>query len=78
VREADRFRMVKADLTDENDTTAELMEKFQVKGVPTVILSRRAAGDASHGRLRRARRTPGGDARGEVGAAQPARAPAAA
>ena len=38
VREADRFRMVKADLTDENDTTAELMEKFQVKGVPTVIL----------------------------------------
>lgn len=38
VREADRFHMVKADLTDENDTTAELMKKYEVKGVPTVIL----------------------------------------
>jgi thiol:disulfide interchange protein DsbD len=38
VREADRFRMVKADLTEENDITAELMEKYEVKGVPTVLL----------------------------------------
>jgi thiol:disulfide interchange protein DsbD len=38
VREADRFRMVKADLTEENDATAELMEKYEVKGVPTVLL----------------------------------------
>jgi len=38
VREADRFHMVKADLTDEDDATAELMRKYEVKGVPTVIL----------------------------------------
>jgi thiol:disulfide interchange protein DsbD len=38
VREADRFHMVRADLTDENDTTTELMKKYEVKGVPTVIL----------------------------------------
>jgi thiol:disulfide interchange protein DsbD len=38
VDEADRFRMVRADVTDENDLTAELLAKYDVKGVPTVIL----------------------------------------
>lgn len=38
VREADRFRMVKADVTDENDATSKLVEEYAVKGVPTVIL----------------------------------------
>ena len=47
VREATRFHMVKADLTDENDATAELMEKYQVKGVPTVILFS-PRGDETH------------------------------
>ena len=47
VREAGRFHMVKADLTDENDVTAELMEKYQVKGVPTVILFS-PQGDEAH------------------------------
>ena len=27
-----------ADLTDENDATNEVMKKYEVKGVPTVIL----------------------------------------
>jgi thiol:disulfide interchange protein DsbD len=38
VAEADRFHMVKADITEENDSTAELVAKYDVKGVPTVIL----------------------------------------
>jgi len=38
VEEADRFHMVKADITEENDSTSELVSKFDVKGVPTVIL----------------------------------------
>lgn len=38
VREADRFRMVKADLTEESDATRALSEAYAVKGVPTVIL----------------------------------------
>ena len=38
VREADRFDMVRADLTQDNDSTNELVEKYEVKGVPTVIL----------------------------------------
>jgi len=47
VREADRFHMVKADITDENDTTSELVEKYGVKGVPTVILFS-PRGDEAH------------------------------
>jgi thiol:disulfide interchange protein DsbD len=38
VREADRFRMVKADITEENDATSKLVDEYMVKGVPTVIL----------------------------------------
>jgi thiol:disulfide interchange protein DsbD len=38
VREAGRFHMVKLDLTEENDETAALMEKYAVKGVPTVLI----------------------------------------
>jgi thiol:disulfide interchange protein DsbD len=38
VREAGRFRMVKADITEENETTTEVVEKYAVRGVPTVIL----------------------------------------
>jgi thiol:disulfide interchange protein DsbD len=38
VRESGRFRMVKADITEENETTPEVVEKYAVRGVPTVIL----------------------------------------
>ncbi|MEO8601939.1 MAG: cytochrome c biogenesis protein CcdA [bacterium] len=38
VHEADRFRMVKADITTESDATSALTEAYGVKGVPTVIL----------------------------------------
>jgi thiol:disulfide interchange protein DsbD len=38
VREADRFRMVKADVTPDNDLTTHLQTKYDVRGVPTVIL----------------------------------------
>ncbi len=38
VEEAERFRMVKADLTDENDTNTSIVEEFEVRGVPTLIL----------------------------------------
>lgn len=38
VREADRFRMVKADITEETPTTTALTTAYDVKGVPTVIL----------------------------------------
>jgi thiol:disulfide interchange protein DsbD len=38
VREADRFRMVKADITEESAATTALTEAYAVKGVPTVIL----------------------------------------
>ncbi|MBX3028205.1 thioredoxin family protein [bacterium] len=38
VREADRFRMVKADITEETPTTTALTSAYAVKGVPTVIL----------------------------------------
>ena len=38
VREADRFRMVKADITAESDATTALTDAYAVKGVPTVIL----------------------------------------
>ena len=35
--EAERFAMLKADMTQENDDTSALVEQYQVKGVPTVI-----------------------------------------
>jgi len=38
VREADRFRMVKADITETSATTSALTDAYAVKGVPTVIL----------------------------------------
>jgi thiol:disulfide interchange protein DsbD len=38
VREAERFRMIKADITEENETTTQVVEKYGVRGVPTVIL----------------------------------------
>jgi thiol:disulfide interchange protein DsbD len=38
VQEAARFRMVKADMTEENDQTAALSRRYDVRGVPTVIL----------------------------------------
>lgn len=38
LREAKRFRMVKADITQETAETAQLEEQFAVRGVPTVIL----------------------------------------
>jgi thiol:disulfide interchange protein DsbD len=36
-RQAGRFAMLKADITRENDDTSALVERYQVKGVPTVI-----------------------------------------
>ena len=38
MREADRFRMVKADITEETAATTTLTQKYGVKGVPTIIL----------------------------------------
>jgi len=38
VREADRFDMVKADVTPDNALTTRLQQKYDVRGVPTVIL----------------------------------------
>jgi thiol:disulfide interchange protein DsbD len=38
VREAGRFRMVKADITEENPDTRKVVERYDVRGVPTVIL----------------------------------------
>jgi thiol:disulfide interchange protein DsbD len=38
LREAERFHMVKADITEENAETTRLVERFEVRGVPTVIL----------------------------------------
>jgi len=38
VREAKTFRMVRADLTREDTTTEKLVEKYDVRGVPTVIV----------------------------------------
>jgi len=46
VREADRFRMVKADLTAETDATTALTDAYAIKGVPTVILFDPAGGEA--------------------------------
>lgn len=49
VREADRFRMVKADITEESPATSALTEAYAVKGVPTVILFSSTGGE--HQRL---------------------------
>jgi thiol:disulfide interchange protein len=49
VREAERFRMVKADITEENETTTRVVEEYAVRGVPTVILL--SANGAEQGRL---------------------------
>jgi len=38
VREAARFRMIRADVTEENEATSALVERYDVKGVPTTIL----------------------------------------
>jgi thiol:disulfide interchange protein DsbD len=38
VRAATRFEMVKADITEENDHTRQLLERFDVRGVPTVLV----------------------------------------
>ena len=45
VREADRFRMVKADITEETAATTALTEAYAVKGVPTVILFSPSGGE---------------------------------
>ncbi len=45
--EAERFRMVKADLTEENDTNTDIVERFEVRGVPTLIL-RSTSGEETH------------------------------
>ena len=47
VGESSRFRMVKADLTDENDINSKTVEEFEVRGVPTLIL-RSASGEETH------------------------------
>ncbi len=47
VAEAERFRMVKADLTDENEANSKIVEEFAVRGVPTLIL-RSTAGEETH------------------------------
>jgi thiol:disulfide interchange protein DsbD len=47
LREAERFRMVKADITEENEQTSRVVESYQVRGVPTVILFSRT-GDERH------------------------------
>lgn len=47
IDEAERFRMVKADLTEENEQTSRIVERFDVRGVPTVVLMS-AAGQEMH------------------------------
>lgn len=47
VEEAERFRMVKADLTEENDANSKIVAEFEVRGVPTLIL-RTAGGEEKH------------------------------
>jgi thioredoxin:protein disulfide reductase len=47
VAEAERFRMVKADLTDDNDSNSKVVREFEVRGVPTLIL-RSASGEETH------------------------------
>ncbi|MBI1817589.1 MAG: thioredoxin family protein [Deltaproteobacteria bacterium] len=38
VRAATRFEMVKADITEESEPATKLLEQFQVRGVPTVLV----------------------------------------
>lgn len=38
VRAAARFEMVKADITEENDRSRQFLERFDVRGVPTVLV----------------------------------------
>jgi thiol:disulfide interchange protein DsbD len=38
VREAQRFRMVKVDLTRESDGNSKLVDKYGVRGVPTIVV----------------------------------------
>jgi thioredoxin:protein disulfide reductase len=38
VHESERFRMVRADITEENEQTTKLVDRYEVRGVPTVIL----------------------------------------
>lgn len=45
VREADRFRMVKADITEETAAASALAQAYDVKGVPTVILFSPSGGE---------------------------------
>ncbi len=66
VREADRFRMVKADITEETAATSALTQAYAVKGVPTVILFSPSGGE--HQRVRRLRRSRR-DARGHAAGA---------
>jgi len=46
-QEAERFAMLKADITRENDETGALVEQYEVKGVPTVIFIN-SRGDEVH------------------------------
>jgi thiol:disulfide interchange protein DsbD len=45
VHEADRFRMVKADITEETAATTALTQAYGVKGVPTTILFSPSGGE---------------------------------
>jgi thiol:disulfide interchange protein DsbD len=45
VHEASRFRMVKADITEETAATTALTQAYDVKGVPTVILFSPSGGE---------------------------------
>lgn len=45
LREAERFRMVKADITEENEQTTKVVDSYQVRGVPTVILFSRSGAE---------------------------------
>lgn len=47
IAEAERFRMVKADLTEENEATSKIAAEFEVRGVPTLVL-RSATGEETH------------------------------
>jgi thiol:disulfide interchange protein len=42
LRLAERFRMVKVDITNENEETSKVVARYQVRGVPTVLVFSRA------------------------------------
>ena len=44
-REAERFEMFRADVTRETDDTSDLVDRFGVHGVPTVIVFDRAGNE---------------------------------